>query len=51
MSDESKRVFLEVRRTISWERAQIGAENLERVECLKHWKRSGISDEVLEIVD
>jgi hypothetical protein len=45
MSDEPERVFSGARRTISWERAQIGAENLERVECLKHWGRSGISDE------
>jgi hypothetical protein len=26
-------------------------ENLKKVEYLKHWKRNGISDEVLEIVD
>jgi len=35
---------------VLWERAQMGAENLERVECLKHWKRSGISDKKLEII-
>jgi hypothetical protein len=51
MSDESERIFLEICRTISWKRAQIEAENLEKVKCLKYWKRSGISDEVLEIVD
>ena len=45
MSDEPERIFSEARRTVSWERAQMGAENLERVECLKHWKRSHISDE------
>ena len=38
MSDEPERVFSGGRRTVSWERAQMGAENLERVECLKHWK-------------
>jgi asparagine synthetase A len=48
MSDELERVFSGARRTVSWERAQIDAENLEKVECLKHWKRSGISNEVLE---
>jgi len=47
MSDEPERVFSGARRTVSWDRAQIGAENLERVECLKHWKRSGISEDVL----
>jgi hypothetical protein len=51
MSDEPERVFSGARRTVSWERAQMGAENLERVECLKHWKRSGISEEILEIVE
>jgi hypothetical protein len=45
MSDEPERVFSGARRTISWERAQIGPETLERVECLKHWRRSRISDE------
>ena len=51
MSDEPERVFSGGRRTVSWERAQMGAENLERVECSKHWKRSGISDEILKVVD
>ena len=51
MSDEPERVFSGARRTVSWERAQMGAENLERVECLKHWKRGSISDEMLGIVD
>jgi len=50
ISDELERVFLGGRRTVLWERAQIGAENLERVECLKHWKRSGISDKKLEMI-
>ena len=49
MSDEPERVFSGGRRTVSWERAQMGADNLEKVECLKHWKRSGILDEILEI--
>jgi len=49
MSDEPERIFSGARRTVSWERAQMGAKNLEKVECLKYWKRSGISDEILEI--
>jgi hypothetical protein len=51
ISDKLKRVFSGTRRTISWNRAQIGTENLERIEYLKHWKRSDISNEVLKIVD
>ena len=27
----------------------MGAENLEKVEYSKHWKRSGILDEILKI--
>ena len=45
MNDEAERVFSGARRTMSWERAQIGPKNLERVECVKHWKRSGILDD------
>jgi hAT family C-terminal dimerisation region len=44
MSDEAERVFSGARRTISWDRAQIDAETLESVECLKHWKKNGILD-------
>jgi hypothetical protein len=36
ISDELERVFSGACRTVSWERAQIGAENLEKVEYLKH---------------
>ncbi len=43
ISDEPERVFSGARRTVLWDRAQIDAKTLERVECLKHWKQSGIS--------
>jgi hAT family C-terminal dimerisation region len=36
MSDEPERVFSGARRTVSWERAQMDAETLECVKCLKH---------------
>ncbi len=42
MSDEPERVFSGGRRTVSWERMQIGMPNLERTECMKSWHRSGI---------
>jgi hAT family C-terminal dimerisation region len=45
MSDEPERVFSGARRTISWDRAQLSAKNIERIECLKSWLRSGISEE------
>ena len=42
MSDEAERVFSEAHQTVSWDRAQMSAETLECVECLKHWKQSEI---------
>jgi len=35
MSDEPEGVLSGARRTTSWERVQLVAENIERVECLK----------------
>jgi len=49
ISDKLERVFLGARCIISWERAQLGAENIERVECSKHWKRSGITNDELGV--
>ena len=34
---------------ILWERAQLGAKNIERVECLKYYKQSGIVKDKLGI--
>jgi len=42
MSDEPERVFSGARRTVSWDRGQMELETIERRECLKHWKKSGI---------
>ena len=39
------------RRTISWERGQLNPEKVEMIECLKHWKKSGILDKFLESED
>jgi len=49
MSDEPERVFSGAHCTISWERMQLGAENIERAECLKSWHRSRIIVEEHEI--
>jgi hypothetical protein len=45
MSAEPERVFSGARRTISWERMQLGEATIEMLECLKHWIRSGLSIE------
>ena len=42
MSDEAERIFSETHHTISWKKAQMSAETLEYVECLKHWKQNEI---------
>ena len=49
MSDTPERAISGGRRTISWERARLGAENIERVEFLKHCKRSGIVKDELRV--
>jgi hypothetical protein len=48
MSDEPKRVFSGACRTVLWGRAQMEPKTLEMVECLKHWKRSGILSKLLD---
>ena len=50
MSNEPERVFSRACRTVSWDRGQMEAETLKKVECLKYWKRSGISNKGLEIL-
>lgn len=47
ISDKPERVFSGARRTISWERMALEPDTIEATECLKHWKRSGILDEIL----
>ena len=49
MSAEPERVFSGARRTISWERMQLGEDTIEILECLKHWKRSGLVEEIIGI--
>lgn len=44
MSAESERVFSGARRTITWERHQLGAEVVEQSECLKSWIRLTAKD-------
>ena len=41
MSDKPERVFSAAHRTVSWDRAKLGAETIEKVESLKSWHKSG----------
>ena len=49
MSAEPERVFSGARRTISWDRMQLGQEIIEKVECLKSWMRQNIAVGALNI--
>ncbi|KAM4058244.1 hypothetical protein HRG_014584 [Hirsutella rhossiliensis] len=42
MSDEPERVFSGARRTISWERAQLDADQIEKENWLKHWVKNNV---------
>ena len=48
MSDEAERVFSGTHRTILWDRSQLSPKTIEAVECLKHWKKNGILDMILD---
>ena len=43
MSAEPERVFSGARRTISWDRCQLGSRTIERGECMKSWIKCGIT--------
>jgi hypothetical protein len=47
MSDELERVFSGARRTITWDKAQIEPNTIEMRECLKHWKKSKILNQIV----
>jgi hypothetical protein len=47
MSNEPERVFLGARYMISWEQMSLGEDTIKAIECLKHWKRSGILNKIL----
>ncbi len=42
ISDKPERVFSGARRTISWDRIQLGEANIETTQCLKSWLSSGL---------
>jgi hypothetical protein len=50
MSDELEQVFSRAHCTVLWERVQMDAKTLEKVECLKHWKQSSISNDGLKVL-
>lgn len=49
MSDDVERVFSGARRTISWERAKLGLDKVEAVECLNSWFQLNLEGEIESI--
>ncbi|KAJ3454150.1 hypothetical protein MRS44_018044 [Fusarium solani] len=58
MSDDPERVFSCARRTISWDRARLSADTIEKLQCLSNWMKNdlirkvyvAVDDEVMEVV-
>ncbi|KAG7415018.1 hypothetical protein Forpi1262_v016824 [Fusarium oxysporum f. sp. raphani] len=52
MSAEPERVFSGARRTISWDRCQLGSGTIEKGECMKSWIKSGITQGIpVELIE
>lgn len=52
MSAEPERVFSGARRTISWDRYQLGSGTIEKGECMKSWIKSGITQGIpVELIE
>ncbi|KJZ68669.1 hypothetical protein HIM_11941 [Hirsutella minnesotensis 3608] len=51
MSDESERVFSCARRTISWDRARLSADTMEKVQCLGSWVKNDLIRKLYVQVD
>ncbi len=51
MSDKLERVFSGARRTVNWDKGQMELGTMERRECLKHWKKSGILNTFCNDID
>ena len=51
MSDDPERVFSGTRRTISWDRARLSAETIEKLECLGNWVKNDLIRKLYVAVD
>jgi hAT family C-terminal dimerisation region len=53
MSDKPERLFSGIRRTVAWETIKYGSEEIEKTECLKHWRRCELvsSEDILSLLD
>lgn len=51
MSDDPERVFSCARRTISWDRARLSADIIEKLQCLSNWVKNDLIRKVYVAVD
>lgn len=57
MSDDPERVFSCARRTISWDRARLSADTIEKLQCLSSWVKNdlirkvyvSVGDEIMDV--
>jgi len=42
ISAKPERIFLEARRTISWQQIRLRLGNIKKTECLKSWIKTGL---------
>ena len=58
MSDDPERVFSCTRRTVSWDRARLTPETIEKSQCLSSWVKNDLirrvygsaEDEIVDVV-
>ena len=51
ISDDSERVFSCTRHTISWDRARLSTETIEKLECLGNWVQNDLIRKLYIVVD
>lgn len=51
MSDDPERVFSCARRTISWDRARLSPDTIEKLQCLSNWVKNDLVRKVYVAVD
>jgi hypothetical protein len=51
MLDDPERVFSGGRYIVSWDRARLGVENIEKTECLGNWNKNDLIQQIYVAID
>jgi predicted phosphodiesterase len=51
MSDDPERVFSCARRTISWDRARLSTDTIEKLQCLGNWVKNDLIRKLYVAID